>query len=390
MPAIDIDRDTAHQAAQRELDKADLPERRYDRNASTSGSTSCCTASSRRARRCRVAGSPSPCLSSLLVVAVVVAVRIARRTIRTRRGGDYQLFDARRAHRRPAPRNRGTVCRRGGLGRRDSASTARGRPRPRGERRAGPGCPAAPPANWPATPRPALPGLAAELSRCGSGIQRRHVRRTPGHPGRLPADRRSRRPASVRVRRQADRCVAAPDRRLVGRGPVTVAAVTSRRVRRRPWRWVLLALVVICAVAAVGTYLTAPRPGGRMDPRVDRRPTAPTRWSRCCVTTASTSSSPTTSTTVERAARPDTLLLSRQTSAASTTSSCCSGWRTRRATCCWSSRRRATREALAPEIRSARHRVRRRARTAICARRIGRERCKFGLSEHLPGRRRRP
>ena len=34
---------------------------------------------------------------------------------------------------------------------------------------------------------------------------------------------------------------------------------------RRTWRWVLLALVVIIAVAAVSTYLTAPRPGGRMD-----------------------------------------------------------------------------------------------------------------------------
>lgn len=37
-------------------------------------------------------------------------------------------------------------------------------------------------------------------------------------------------------------------------------------IRRRPWRWVLSALVAICAVAAIGTYLTAPRPGGQMDP----------------------------------------------------------------------------------------------------------------------------
>jgi hypothetical protein len=33
----------------------------------------------------------------------------------------------------------------------------------------------------------------------------------------------------------------------------------------RTWRWVLLALAVIVAIAAVSTYLTAPRPGGRMD-----------------------------------------------------------------------------------------------------------------------------
>jgi hypothetical protein len=35
--------------------------------------------------------------------------------------------------------------------------------------------------------------------------------------------------------------------------------------RWRTWRWVLLALVVIGVVAAFSTYLTAPRPGGRMD-----------------------------------------------------------------------------------------------------------------------------
>ncbi|BBZ11652.1 DUF4350 domain-containing protein [Mycobacterium branderi] len=36
--------------------------------------------------------------------------------------------------------------------------------------------------------------------------------------------------------------------------------------RLRSWRWALLTLAAICAVAAVTTYLTAPRPGGRMDP----------------------------------------------------------------------------------------------------------------------------
>ena len=43
-------------------------------------------------------------------------------------------------------------------------------------------------------------------------------------------------------------------------------SVTPRVSQRwRTWRWVLLALVVIVGVAAVSTYLTAPRPGGRMD-----------------------------------------------------------------------------------------------------------------------------
>jgi Domain of unknown function (DUF4350) len=46
---------------------------------------------------------------------------------------------------------------------------------------------------------------------------------------------------------------------------VTVAQL-PRPIRRRSWRWALPALVAICAVAAIGTYLTAPRPGGQMDP----------------------------------------------------------------------------------------------------------------------------
>lgn len=42
---------------------------------------------------------------------------------------------------------------------------------------------------------------------------------------------------------------------------------TATRTRRwRSWRWVLATLIAIAAVAAISTYLTAPRPGGRMDP----------------------------------------------------------------------------------------------------------------------------
>lgn len=36
--------------------------------------------------------------------------------------------------------------------------------------------------------------------------------------------------------------------------------------RRKTWRWIGIALVVIIALAAVTAWLTAPRPGGRMDP----------------------------------------------------------------------------------------------------------------------------
>ena len=47
----------------------------------------------------------------------------------------------------------------------------------------------------------------------------------------------------------------------------TDSSVTPTIVQRwRTTRWMVLALVVISAVAAVTTYLTAPRPGGRMDP----------------------------------------------------------------------------------------------------------------------------
>lgn len=46
-------------------------------------------------------------------------------------------------------------------------------------------------------------------------------------------------------------------------------SVSDRAVpvhRRRSRLWVLLILAAVCAVAAIGTYLTAPRPGGQMDP----------------------------------------------------------------------------------------------------------------------------
>jgi hypothetical protein len=93
MPAIDIDRDTAHQAAQRELDKPIYPKgsvvqrvhewihellyRMLEQGSSLPGGWFTVSV-----------------LITLLVVAVVVAIRIARRTIRTRQGGDYQVFDA--------------------------------------------------------------------------------------------------------------------------------------------------------------------------------------------------------------------------------------------------------------------------------------------------------
>ena len=93
MSAIDIDRDAAHQAAQRELDKPIYPKgsvtqrihewihellyRLIEHGSSIPGGWFTVSV-----------------LLALVVAALVVAIRIARRTIRTRRGADYELFDA--------------------------------------------------------------------------------------------------------------------------------------------------------------------------------------------------------------------------------------------------------------------------------------------------------
>jgi Domain of unknown function (DUF4129) len=92
MPAIDVDRDTAHQAAQHELDKPIYPKgslterlqewihellfRLIEKGSSVPGGWLTISV-----------------LITLLIAAIVITVRIARRTIRTRHGADYQLFD---------------------------------------------------------------------------------------------------------------------------------------------------------------------------------------------------------------------------------------------------------------------------------------------------------
>jgi Domain of unknown function (DUF4129) len=93
VPSIDIDRDAAHQAAQIELGKPiyskgsaaqqfaewvnELIYRLLDKTASIPGGW-----------------FTTSVLLILLAIAVVVAIRIARRTMRTDRGGDYRLFEA--------------------------------------------------------------------------------------------------------------------------------------------------------------------------------------------------------------------------------------------------------------------------------------------------------
>ncbi|HEX9499189.1 MAG TPA: hypothetical protein VF926_12640, partial [Mycobacterium sp.] len=91
MPTIDIDRDAAHEAAQHELGKpiypkASLIERLMDWIEEM-------------LNKLLVEGASVPggwftigVLLILLAIAVVVAVRIARRTMRTNRGGDHALF----------------------------------------------------------------------------------------------------------------------------------------------------------------------------------------------------------------------------------------------------------------------------------------------------------
>jgi hypothetical protein len=91
VPAIDIDRDAAHEAAQRELGKPIYPkpsltERLMDWF-------------NELLYKLMVEGSSVPggwftvsLLLILLAVAIVVAIRIARRTMRTNRGGEYALF----------------------------------------------------------------------------------------------------------------------------------------------------------------------------------------------------------------------------------------------------------------------------------------------------------
>lgn len=92
MPSIDIDRDAAHRAAQDELDKPiysngstrehlvdwlnDLIYRLLQKSSSLPGGWLTATV-----------------LFILLAIALVAAFYVARRTMRTRRGGDYLLFE---------------------------------------------------------------------------------------------------------------------------------------------------------------------------------------------------------------------------------------------------------------------------------------------------------
>jgi hypothetical protein len=93
VPAIDIDRDTAHDAAQRELAKPIYPKASLTERLSEWLDD--------LLYRIAQEGAQLPggwftitLLLIVLAVAIVVAVRVARRTMRTNRGGEHALFDS--------------------------------------------------------------------------------------------------------------------------------------------------------------------------------------------------------------------------------------------------------------------------------------------------------
>ncbi|CPR11013.1 integral membrane protein [Mycobacterium bohemicum DSM 44277] len=91
MPSIDIDRDAAHQAAQNELNKPI-----YGKASAGEQLTDWVNDIIYRLLQ-KAAAVPGGWLTSmvlfvLLAAAVAAAVIVARRTMRTRRGGDHQLF----------------------------------------------------------------------------------------------------------------------------------------------------------------------------------------------------------------------------------------------------------------------------------------------------------
>ncbi|MBV8350206.1 MAG: DUF4129 domain-containing protein [Mycolicibacterium sp.] len=93
MPMVIVDRDAAHDAAQRELSKPIYPKESLQQRISDWLDDFI--------YRLAMKGSSIPggwltiaVLVTLLAVAVVIAIRVARRTMRTDRGADYLLFGA--------------------------------------------------------------------------------------------------------------------------------------------------------------------------------------------------------------------------------------------------------------------------------------------------------
>jgi hypothetical protein len=95
---------------------------------------------------------------------------------------------------------------------------------------------------------------------------------------------------------------------MTATGVARAESTSAAAGRRRSWTWVVLALVVLAVIAAISTYLTAPRPGDRMDPSATdpdgaRALATLLRDGGVELVVADTIAD------VERAARPDTLIL---------------------------------------------------------------------------------
>jgi hypothetical protein len=91
VPTIDIDRDAAHEAAQHELAKPIYPKASLIERL-TDWIDELLTKLIVQGSSVRGGWFTISVLLILLAIAVVVAVRIARRTMRTNRGGEYALF----------------------------------------------------------------------------------------------------------------------------------------------------------------------------------------------------------------------------------------------------------------------------------------------------------
>lgn len=93
MPSIDIDRDAAHEAAQAELNKPI-----YSKGSAGQQMAEWLNELIYRLLQ-KTASFPGGWLTAtvlfiMLAIALAVAIHIVRRTMRTNRGGDYQLFEA--------------------------------------------------------------------------------------------------------------------------------------------------------------------------------------------------------------------------------------------------------------------------------------------------------
>ena len=170
----------------------------------------------------------------LLVVAVIAVIHLARRTMRTKRGGDYALFEAAQL---TAAQHRATAESYAAEGNWTAAIRHRLRAVARQLEETGvlepaPGRTAN---ELAARCRRRLAAFGRRIIASGNGIQRCHLRRAARDPGRLPDDRRSRRPPALACTRPRMQRPGMPQRSIHGRRSADgdYGASAGGRVRRR-------------------------------------------------------------------------------------------------------------------------------------------------------------